>query len=138
MTSLRQMRSQDSVFLGSESFITPRDLLRWAARSATTKRDLAAQGFMILAERLRCNDEKQGVLNVIQDKFKLKLDLEDIYYGSSSIAQRFLEEQITNNVDFPKLALTRSLRRLVTLVVEASRQKEPVLLVGGELSTFCI
>jgi midasin len=136
MTSLRQMRSQDSVFLGSESFITPRDLLRWAARGATTKRDLAAQGFMILAERLRCNDEKQGVLNVIQEIFKLKLDLEDMYFGSSSTARSFIEEQMSNNVDFPKLALTKSLLRLVTLVLEASRTKEPVLLVGGEFSTY--
>lgn len=136
MRSLRQQRSQDGVFLGKEGFITPRDLLRWASRGATTKLELAEQGFMLLAERLRSEEEKVFVRNSIENHFKLTLDIETLYYGPKSKARQFLERQMASHDDFPSLALTKSLLRVVNLIIESSLRREPVLLVGGELSTY--
>jgi midasin len=51
MDSLRQRRSKSGVFLGKDGLITPRDLLRWAERRASSKMQLAQDGYMLLAER---------------------------------------------------------------------------------------
>lgn len=136
MRSLHQQRSQDSVFMGKEGFITPRDLLRWASRKSVTKHELAEQGFMILAERLRGEDEKVCVQRAIENHFKVTLDVDKMYYGPDSKARKFLEHQLEDHSDFPNLALTKSLLRIMSLLIEASLRKEPVLLVGGELSMY--
>jgi midasin len=139
MDALRCRRSKSGVFLGKDGFITPRDLLRWAERGASTKQDLARDGYMILAERLRTNDEKECVKETIEEHLKVQIDVESMYYGVDSEALRILNEvhngkydneQTTALVD--TIAPTRSLLRLVTLVLSAIKQKEPVLLVGGK------
>jgi midasin len=131
------------VFLGKDGFITPRDLLRWAERGSSSKDELAKDGYMILAERLRSNDEKQCVQEEIERHLQVKIDLESLYYGNDSEARRLLYEvqNSTDNLDtkdiVSSIAPTRSLLRLVTLVLRAARQKEPVLLVGGQFFYFC-
>ena len=45
-------------------FVTPRDLLRWAQRRPGDKRAIAEEGYMLLAERLRREDEKEEVRGV--------------------------------------------------------------------------
>lgn len=42
-------------------FVTPRDLLRWAQRRPDNKQAIAEEGYMLLAERLRREDEKEEV-----------------------------------------------------------------------------
>ena len=143
MDTLRHRRSKNSLFLGKDSFITPRDLLRWAERKAGSKMELAQEGYMLLAERLRTNDEKNLVREVIEEHFKLKLNLEDVYYGATSEAREILNKIVTasdhrDSKLLNTIAPTRSLLRLISLVLRCIRQKEPVLLVGGEFSVhFC-
>ena len=50
---LAKRRNRSNVFQGKHGFITPRDLLRWAGRNPRTSQELAEEGFMLLAERLR-------------------------------------------------------------------------------------
>lgn len=133
MNSLRQRRSQSGVFLGSSGFITPRDLLRWAERGAATKRDLAREGYMLLAERLRSEDEKRAVREVIERIFKLDIDIDDLYYNEQSLARTVLR-RIDERKDagtLSRIAPTKSLLRVVTLVQHCIKNREPVLLVGG-------
>jgi midasin len=136
MDTLRQRRSKSNVFLGKDSFITPRDLLRWAERKSSSKHELAQEGYMLLAERLRSDEEKSLVREVIEEHFKVKMNMNDVYYGEESEARKLLNQVLNVNKSDDKflssIAPTRSLLRLISLVLRCIRQKEPVLLVGGE------
>jgi midasin len=142
MDSLRQRRSKSGVFLGKDGFITPRDLLRWAERGASSKVELAREGYMLLAERLRTSEEKEYVKMELENQIKVKIDLDSFYYDDSSQARILLEQAIKegDNSDptnlFSTIAPTKSLLRLVTLVLRCIKQREPVLLVGGEYRRF--
>ena len=137
MDSLRQRRSRSGVFLGKDGFISPRDLLRWAERGASSKRELAREGFMLLAERLRNAEEKDYVKREIEAQLEVDIDIESLYYGESSEARMLLEEadkqaRSSRVESFVKsVAPTRSLLRVMTLVLRCIKQREPVLLVGG-------
>lgn len=138
MNALRQRRSKSGVFLGKDGFITPRDLLRWAERGASSKVELAREGYMLLAERLRTKEEKEYVREELESQIKVKIDLESFYYGDSSDARVLLDKSL-NDGDatrpddlFSSIAPTKSLLRLVTLVLRCIKQREPVLLVGGK------
>ena len=137
MVDLRQRRSKSNVFLGKDSFITPRDLLRWAERRSGSKQQLAEHGYMLLAERLRSEEEKRLVCDVLEENLKVTVDLEQVYYGNGSDAKRILtkafkEAILRNNELVMSMAPTRSLLRLIFLVMNSIKQKEPILLVGGK------
>ena len=139
MVDLRLKRSKSNLFLGKDSFITPRDLLRWAERQSTSKKNLAEHGYMVLAERLRSHEEKKMVLDVLEEHTKVKIDLEKLYYGENSEAKKLLDRCLAearqqNNDLIASIAPTRSMLRLIHLVSNCVRQKEPVLLIGGESS----
>lgn len=138
MDSLRQRRSKSGVFMGRDGLITPRDLLRWAERRASSKIQLAQDGYMLLAERLRTPDEKQIVKEEIEKQLKITIDVEELYFGQQSAARKMLDsfkEEATTSADEVKLvsaiAPTKSILRLMNLILRCFRQREPVLLVGG-------
>lgn len=141
MNALRQRRSKSGVFLGKDGLITPRDLFRWAERRVVSKLDLAHEGYILLAERLRTNEEKEIVREEIEGQLKVTLDCESLYYGKSSDARLMLESAMHDIDNFPEearqlirsIAPTKSLLRLLSLVMRCIKQQEPVLLVGGEL-----
>jgi midasin (ATPase involved in ribosome maturation) len=136
MDSLRQRRSKSGVFLGKDGFITPRDLLRWADRDAPSKIDLACEGYMLLAERLRTEEEKACVKEEIERHLRVSIDVDKLYYGDDSDARAVLSQAQANGCEnsfVSSIALTKSLMRLITLVKRCVKQKEPVLLVGGKL-----
>eukprot|EP00934_Nitzschia_sp_Nitz4_P000670 Nitzschia sp. Nitz4//scaffold122_size67431//7852//24798//NITZ4_006082-RA/size67431-snap-gene-0.19-mRNA-1//1//CDS//3329534394//670//frame0 len=135
MVSLRYQRSKKNVFLGKDSFITPRDLLRWAERKSSSKQELAQQGYMLLAERLRSDDEKQMVQEVLEETLKVSLDMDEIYYGNESQGNKLLaevekSEDLATNPLLKTIAPTKSFLRMLSLVATCVEQKEPVLLVG--------
>ena len=136
MVALRQRRNAHGVFLGKDGLITPRDLLRWAERGGSSKLALAHEGYMLLAERLRNDDEKAIVKEEIESHLKVTIDCDDIYYGKDSEARAMLAkavlEQKSSGLSLSSVAPTKSLLRLLTLVSRCVQQKEPVLLVGGK------
>ena len=137
MSTLRKRRSKSSVFRGKDGLITPRDLLRWAERKVRSKEELAIEGYMLLAERLRDDDEKSVVKKIIEEIFKVDIDCDQIYFGPNSFARTQIERVSSNDIEIAGLSLqqiapTKSLLRLLTLVDRCVRQKEPVLLVGGK------
>ena len=61
------------MFAGKHGLITPRDLFKWANRGAVTYEDLAQNGFMILGERLRSQEECNVVQKTLQSTLNVKV-----------------------------------------------------------------
>lgn len=64
-----------NVFAGKHGLITPRDLFKWANRGAVTYEELAENGFMILGERLRSQEECSVVQNALQSTLNVKVSM---------------------------------------------------------------
>ncbi|CAN0109706.1 unnamed protein product [Ectocarpus sp. 6 AP-2014] len=80
---LQQAQRQSSrLFLGKHGAISPRDLLRWAGRKPQGKQQLAEEGYMLLAERLRSAEEKVAMRAVLEEQIGVPLD-PDCLYGTS-------------------------------------------------------
>lgn len=104
-----------------QSFATLRDLFRWAQREAVGYEELAANGYMLLAERVRREDEKQVVKQVIEKVMKVKLDMLAHYQNLENSALMELPSSVV---------WTKAMRRLSVLVSQALKYNEPLLLVG--------
>ena len=74
MSELQRRRQGSQVFAGKHGFVTARDLLRWANRKPATYQALADDGFMLLGERLRRDDERAIVREVVERNCKAKVD----------------------------------------------------------------
>lgn len=113
-------RSVTRLFEQKNSFATLRDLFRWALRDAVGYKELAANGYMLLAERCRSPQEKITVKKTLERVMKVKLDM-DHYYEN-------LEDPNLRKLD--SVIWTKALRRLAVLVTNSLKNNEPVLLVG--------
>ncbi|KAI9807778.1 MAG: hypothetical protein M1825_005083 [Sarcosagium campestre] len=123
---LSLLRQSSRLFEQKTSFVTLRDLFRWAFRPADDREQLAVNGFMLLAERVRNEDERIAVKLVIEKNLKVQIDETRLYdVAQSSEITDFIETARRKGVIW-----TRSMRRLATLVIHATRSNEPVLLVG--------
>ncbi|KAI5286645.1 hypothetical protein KEM54_006626, partial [Ascosphaera aggregata] len=123
---LSLLRQSSRLFEQRNSFATLRDLFRWAFRKADDRKQLAINGFMLLAERVRNSHERDAVKNVIEDVMKVKLD-EDIIYSVASLETRFQQAGLAKPTG---IIWTPAMRRVFLLVSHAVENNEPVLLVG--------
>ncbi|KIH94753.1 midasin [Sporothrix brasiliensis 5110] len=124
---LSRLRQTSRVFEQKNSFATLRDLFRWALREADNRDQIACHGFMLLAERVRDEEERMSVKSVIETIFKTKIDLDAIYGpGASADLRRFEAKQNTSQ----QVVWTKAMRRLFVLVTQALKNREPILLVG--------
>lgn len=123
---LSRLRQTSRVFEQKDSFATLRDLFRWALRDAETREDIANNGFMLLAERVRNDEERIAVREVIETVFKVKIDPDQLYGDNFSRAMR--RDGLKDNRQ--GIVWTNAMRRLYILVSQALRNNEPVLLVG--------
>ena len=119
------MRQSGRIFEQKHSFVTLRDLFRWAMRTADDREQLAINGYFLLAERVRSVDERKAVREIIEEIMKVHINEERLYS----------EVKLPEIEDFkaPTAAdviWTKSMRRVYVLVLEALRNNEPVLLVG--------
>lgn len=123
---LSRLRQTSRVFEQKDSFATLRDLFRWALRDAETREDIANNGFMLLAERVRDDEERDAVRQVIETVFKVKIDPDQLYNERFTRAMR--RAGLKDNKQ--GVVWTIAMRRLYTLVSQALRNNEPILLVG--------
>lgn len=114
-------RQSSRLFEQKNSFATLRDLFRWALRDAVGYEELAANGYMLLAERVRSPEEKQVVKETLEKVMRVKLDM-DAYY--ESLENKNLMSANTS------IVWTKAIRRLSVLVETSIKFKEPLLLVG--------
>jgi midasin len=126
---LQKRRQTSRVFESKQGFATLRDLFRWASRDAVGYQELAENGYMLLAERARREDDKAVVKSVIESIMKVRIDEAALYSF----------DRFTGNIkdslgfDVPtssNIVWTEAMQRLLILVGRAMRSKEPILLVG--------
>ncbi|XP_058750373.1 midasin-like isoform X2 [Vicia villosa] len=145
MKELRMHRQSSRVFAGKHGFITPRDLFRWAdryKRFCKSQEDLAKDGYYLLAERLRDEDEKSIVQVVLEKHFRVKLNIQNLYgqilSGDSSSSNSIIG--LGGSESLGRVLLTKSMKKLYFLVERCFQLREPVLLVGetgGGKTTVC-
>lgn len=123
---LSRLRQTSRLFEQKDSFATLRDLFRWALREASTREEIAAHGFMLLAERVRNEEERLAVKEIIEKVFKVKIDIETLYAVDALPELK----SIAKGSNTQGVVWTHAMRRLYILVAQALRNKEPVLLVG--------
>ncbi|KAI0115802.1 hypothetical protein GGR51DRAFT_555677 [Nemania sp. FL0031] len=122
---LSRLRQSSRLFENKDSFATLRDLFRWALRGAESREEIAINGFMLLAERVRNEEERLAVKKVIETVFKVQIDQDQLYDLQRS---PYLRVQPPSNSQ--GVVWTQGMRRLYVLVASALRHNEPVLLVG--------
>ncbi|KAI8635037.1 midasin [Xylariaceae sp. FL1651] len=122
---LSRLRQTSRLFENKDSFATLRDLFRWALRSAESREEIATNGFMLLAERVRNEEERLAVKKVIETVFKVRIDQDRLYDLERS---PYLQARASQNSQ--GVVWTHAMRRLYVLVASALRHNEPVLLVG--------
>ncbi|TPX21820.1 hypothetical protein DIZ76_015784 [Coccidioides immitis] len=120
------LRQSSRLFEQRNSFATLRDLFRWALRRADDREQLAINGFMLLAERVRNPQERDAVRKVIEKVMGIQID-EDSIYSTRNVEARFRQ---LSAAPPHGIVWTRAMRRLFILVSDAIEHNEPVLLVG--------
>jgi midasin len=123
---LSRLRQTNRLFEQKDSFATLRDLFRWALRDADNREQLAANGYMLLAERVRNPEERTAVREIIERVMKVKIDPHVLY--NADISPEITAYNTTGNAQ--GVVWTQAMRRLYVLVAHALRNNEPVLLVG--------
>ena len=141
LKDLQKYRKGSNAFAGKEGFITLRDLFRWAERYRNAEeregfydwdKHLAEEGYMILAARVRNEEEQTVIKDILQKIFKREINPEHLFSLSehtSTITREILHRLLSLD-KFPGLAWTADMRRLAVLLAHAWHHKEPVLLVG--------
>ncbi|CAN8238565.1 unnamed protein product [Cochlearia groenlandica] len=146
MKDLQRNRQSSKAFAGKHGFITPRDLFRWADRFRTyegkSNEELAREGYYLLAERLRDDNEKLVVQEVLEKHFRVRLAKPDLYNEVSSVfySETFLKTAFWLAMENRKITWTQSMWRLFFLIERSYKLREPVLLVGdtgGGKTTIC-
>ena len=126
---LQKLRQSSRVFESKQGFATLRDLFRWADRDAVGYQELAENGYMLLAERARREDDKVVVKSVIESIMKVRIDETSLYnfdrFRGDTTGFLGFDVPSTSNIVW-----TKAMQRLVVLVGRALLFKEPVLLVG--------
>ncbi|RIA85786.1 P-loop containing nucleoside triphosphate hydrolase protein [Glomus cerebriforme] len=124
---LMERRQGTRIFEQKHGYITLRDLFRWAERGAVGYQELAEQGYMLLAERIRKPDEKLVVKQVLESVMKITINEHKMYDCSN------LEEfkiYVSSRHGKADIVWTKSMKRLFTLVSQCLKFNEPILLVG--------
>ncbi|KAJ3293693.1 AAA ATPase midasin [Borealophlyctis nickersoniae] len=131
--ALQEVRGRSRIFDGRHGFVTLRDLFRWAMRGANGYQKLAEDGYLILAERIRREDDKLTVKEAIEKVMKVKIDEVAMYDEEFSLAMARIKdlpesEHVAKLVD--DVVWTKAMKRLFILVLKCIEHREPVLLVG--------
>ncbi|KAI6834575.1 midasin [Hortaea werneckii] len=126
---LSVLRQENRLF-EQKSFATLRDLFRWALRPNDTIEQLAANGFMLLAERVRKPEERQALKEILEKVMsrngpRVVIDESALYSQDSPEIRQFTDSSPNQDVVW-----TKAMRRLYVLVSRAIQNNEPVLLVG--------
>ena len=133
---LQSHRNQSAVFLGKQSFMTVRDLLRWGHRKPNSYLELATEGFTLLAERLRKEDEREVVRKSLVKHCTGVKDLQLDYSQDEVVcaARERVAQKLKAGCQAPggvgQVVWTPAFCRMVALIGRCIRSGEPALLVG--------
>ena len=129
---LQQRRQTGRVFESKHGFATLRDLFRWAGRDAVGYQELADNGYMLIGERARREDDRAVVKEIIESVMKVRIDEKAIYNINNP---NIVDMSTYLGCSMPStgstgVVWTKAMQRLFILVCRALRFNEPVLLVG--------
>lgn len=127
---LRTRRQASRVFESKASFATLRDLFRWAERGAVGYQQLADDGYMLLAERARADEDKVVIQEVIEKVMKVKIDVGQMYTLFDGREDGLFSRLPFKAIPESQMVWTKAMQRLFALVATAAAHDEPVLLVG--------
>ena len=151
MKDLQKQRQGTRLIAGKHGFITLRDLFRWAERylhcqqtdaeSVDHRRELANDGIMLLAERVREPQEKELVkaciLKHLLPKVKQLDEEEQCNCDNIPLFQKLIEAVGRDDFDetsplypFRNVVWTKGMRRLFKIAHRCLEVKESLLLVG--------
>ncbi|KAJ3224894.1 AAA ATPase midasin [Clydaea vesicula] len=136
--TLRNARQRSRIFDGKHGYITLRDLFRWAERRAVGYQALAEDGYMILADKIRKDDDKIAVIEALESVFNVKLNVQKMYEDNfEDVKRKILDTYSIKSGKVPEIikllnevVWTKSMKRLFTLVYKCIKHNEAVLLVG--------
>jgi midasin len=150
MNEVQLRRHQTNIFQGKYGVVTTRDIIKWGNRRPQTALEVAAEGYMLLAEKLREDTQRVDVLSIINDACQTKLDPSTLYDipsftisgdRNSSVEGRDLLELVAlqgrlrarsvNIAGVSGIAVTKTLKRLWKLIGRCVANNEPALLIGG-------
>ncbi|KIL67963.1 hypothetical protein M378DRAFT_992686 [Amanita muscaria Koide BX008] len=129
---LQKRRQTSRVFESKHGFATLRDLFRWAGRDAIGYQELAENGYMLIGERARRDDDKAVVKDIIESIMGVKIDekmLYDLRNPNVTDMEAYLGCPVPSS-DAAGVVWTNAMQRLFILICRALRSNEPVLLVG--------
>ncbi|CAK8990755.1 Midasin (Dynein-related AAA-ATPase mdn1) (MIDAS-containing protein) [Durusdinium trenchii] len=133
---LQSHRNQSAVFLGKQSFMTVRDLLRWGNRKPNSYQELAVEGWALLAERLRKEEEREVIRKSLQKHCSgvkvLQVDYQKdaVVVEAKGRVKAKLEAGDQPPVGVGEVVWTPAFCRMVALIGRCVRSGEPALLVG--------
>ncbi|XP_050541449.1 midasin [Daktulosphaira vitifoliae] len=141
MKDLQSNRKGSAAFAGKHGFITLRDLFRWGERyrlanapeNYNWNQHLADEGFLVLASKVRKQEEEQIIIQTLEKHFKCSLSLDRLFTLSekSSLVTRHILEKIQQPpLGFQQIFLSKNIRRMIVLCCKAIEFNEPILLVG--------
>ena len=84
MRELQGLRRGSRAFANKDGYITARDLFRWANRKSIGYENLASDGFRVLGERLRSENERMALKKVLEKALKVpEISIEQLYEAAS-------------------------------------------------------
>lgn len=138
MNELSTRRHHSSIFQGKHGAVTLRDLIKWGKRPLSNIQQLAEEGYMLLAEKLRSEDEKKELIEVLNKfcKFIVKplllySSLEDDDLRELIIIQSKMKKDIVSVEGVRGVGITKTMARMWKLSSKGLKNNEPILLVGG-------
>ena len=137
LRELQMIRRNSATFEGKYSFLTLRDLFRWAFRCSHYKQTerfhdweqhFAEEGYLVLTSRSRCQDDTEETIirQVLESVFKRKVNWDKIKNGATMKQ----ELSLIQNPTMSDMVWTSGAERLALLILHSFRYNEPVLLVG--------
>jgi midasin len=126
---LCKSRDASKIFEGRQSFITLRDLFRWALRRAVGYEQLATDGYMLIAERVRKENDRIVIQKILEKEFKVNLNIDTLY---AKLFDEIIESVNVSNKSavLSRVVWTSQMKRLFVLIYKARIHSEPVLLIG--------
>ena len=120
MRELQRRRQASRAFAGKDGFITARDLFRWANRKSNGYEELAADGFRVLGERLRSEEEREAMKVVLSKVLKTPALEESKMYAAAE--EEALKSRLAEAATAAAAAAEKAAKGAVTAAAQPRRR----------------
>ena len=121
MRELQRRRQASRAFAGKDGFITARDLFRWANRKSNGYEELAADGFKVLGERLRSDEEREAMKAVLSKVLKTPALEETKMYAAAE--EEALKSRLAEAASAAAAAAEKAAKGAVTAAAAAEARQ---------------